>query len=212
MLPKHSELLDLLQYGALHSTHSVNELEFMLVPTPSCTILAFRGTEAGERPGDSSLEKIQNKWDCIRDARILPWKKKGIPAGQAGFIRGASAVFDALRGTPIQGPYVLCGHSLGGAIALALWAILEAEGKEVHEVVTYGCPKVFYSPKKAVLASPTRITMYKYGKDAVTYVFAGKHPVELTKIGKASSWFPNLKDHGMSSYQIAKHNGELDES
>lgn len=214
MLPKHTELLDLIQYGVSHSTHSVHEMEFMLVRAEHCTIICFRGTELKGNSKDSFWERLQNKLDIVRDVRVLPWKSKRLPAGQAGFVRGAIAVIDAIKHQLVSEytnstPIVLCGHSLGGALSVATGFLMNSEGYNVVEIVTFGSPKVFYRGERAYRGKNFRITMYKYGKDIITHVFLGRHPVKQTKVGKSSSWFWNFKDHSLDKYQEAKHNNEL---
>jgi len=194
----HASLARWVLHSYSNSTHSVNEIEFFKVNYAECTLIAFRGTEVGH--GKSFTECLRDKWDIVRDVRITPWKVKGIPVGQAGFIRGAGAVLNELRAEGLSTkPYVLVGHSMGGAIAIALWAFLEQLRCEVQEVVTFGCPKVFYKGKTFRSTSNAKVTMYRNGNDPVTQVFLGTHPVRLTAIGrKRLLW--DFSDHSMQNY------------
>lgn len=85
--------------------------------------------------------------DIVRDIRILPWYDSRAGWGRAGFLKGAQKVLAhaGLRNLMlIKGmPVCLAGHSLGGAIACIVAAILLGEGKSPDELQleTFGCPR-----------------------------------------------------------------------
>lgn len=93
-------------------------------------IIAVRGT--------SNIENV------IVDAAfvLVPDKLTGINIHQ-GFLLSATGIYQKIQ-TEINPEYTIntIGHSLGGAAALILAMILDAQGYHVGEVVTFGQPKV----------------------------------------------------------------------
>lgn len=188
----HSRVVELCQRSYQEKTGSVGELEYLLVEDEGMNYLVFRGTEA--------WPPFPNAWDLIRDLRIWPWPIRVGDQnlrGHAGFIRGAERAASAVLPDLPAGPLTVAGHSLGGAVALVAGMLL-AHKREVTEIVTLGAPHVFWH--KPSIPEQTRLTMYRKGRDLVTYVPLGRHPVKLTKIGKPERFWPNLGDHGVDQY------------
>lgn len=102
---------------------------------PGRLILAFRGTET---PADMFL-----------DAEVLP-ERFVAPGGSwlvhGGFLRAWSALAPWVRSLQPFGmlDLVVCGHSLGGAVATL--AAMELQAQDAY---TYGCPKVAIGPELA---------------------------------------------------------------
>jgi surfactin synthase thioesterase subunit len=61
---------------------------------------------------------------------------------------------------------VICGHSLGGARALIMAALLALSGKPPDRVVTFGAPRPGFV-KLADLLAPIKITAYRNGTGAM---------------------------------------------
>ena len=201
--PQDSQLLDLCSRVYLTASHSVNELEYSVIQHPQCQVVVIRGTELSGEPDDSLWGRIKNIRDVIRDVRVLPWKTQNLPLGHSGFVKGAEAIYQQAVPTYIKygKPVILTGHSLGGAVAVALGVLLKAQGFEVR-VVGFGTPKVFFRRHSL------NCRLYRYGSDPVTRVPFGRHPVSVTAVGP-KRWFWCIKDHFVSSYQLAKHQGLL---
>lgn len=158
--------------------------------------LVFRGTSLN----GEELPPFNLFCDALRDLRCWPWPVKILGQthhGHAGFIRGACRVVKHLRPELGKGPVTCTGHSLGGAIALVAGLKLAKEGRSVM-IVTFGAPKVFLRGVK--LPENVEISMYRAGKDLVTYLPIGKHPVKPCKIGSPARFWPNLSDHSMDRY------------
>ena len=109
------------------------------------TVLAFRGTQAF-RPGDSLAKFAEIASDYWTDGRFA---KRAASSGgwtHAGFADSADELFDALRGaglfaTPRR--WWICGHSLGGALAVLSAARLRDHAEQsIAAVVSLGQPKV----------------------------------------------------------------------
>lgn len=202
----HVRVIEMIECSYQIHTHSVNEIELLLVPDGDADYVMFRGTETSGEASTTFLERIQDVWDIVRDLRILPWPVKvdGIEyRGHAGFIRGAIRVAKALEHQLRNKKLVVAGHSMGGAIALVVGLLLAKGGKPV-EIVTVGAPHVFCD--KVNIPDNCEITMYKKGKDIVTYVPLGRHPVKQTVVGKPSRWYPNAEDHSLHDALIAVRN------
>jgi len=188
------ELLNLVKKGYQEKTSVVNEIEYSVHQYLDCQVIVIRGTEITGTEEDHSGDKVKNLRDVIRDIRIIPWKLKGVPWGHAGFVKGARSVLEHAMPKYLKyGKKTICvGHSLGGAIALAL-AVMLKDQQTVH-VVTFGAPRVFLR-KQNISAK-----MYRNGKDIVPTVPYGRHPVKQTRVGKKTTRLPCVKDHFLSSY------------
>lgn len=196
----HARVADLCKLAYTHRTGSLGELEYLLLHEADADYLIFRGTESW--PDDTGfLAATRNVWDMVRNLRIWPWpvKIEGIEyRGHAGFIRGARRVAREIRPSlRREMPLVVAGHSLGGAVALVAGLLLGRDQKMV-EIVTLGCPRVFWSLVQLPL--DTTLTMYRHGRDLVTYVPVGRHPVPQVKLGKAARFWPNISDHRVDHY------------
>lgn len=195
----HLRVVRLCKRAYRQCTGSVGELEYLLRRRHDADYLAFRGTET--IPEDESLLGFAGSiWDIVRDLRIWPWPVQihgHEYRGHAGFIRGSLKVVEEVTPLLRNKPLVIAGHSLGGAVALVAGLLLSREGKDV-EIVTFGCPHVFWGD--VYVPEETRITMYRFGRDIVTYVPLGKHPAPQTVIGTASRFWPNIRDHRMDNY------------
>tara|TARA_S200002703_G_scaffold1263_1_gene2194 strand:+ start:1333 stop:1941 length:609 start_codon:yes stop_codon:yes gene_type:complete len=191
------QLLRLVKDGYEEKTSVVKELEYSVYQYDDCQVIVIRGTEITGTEEDGLLGRIKNLRDVIRDIRILPWKIKGMPWGHSGFVKGARDVLEHSmpRHLKYDKPIICTGHSLGGAIALALGVFLKKlDNKQSVQVVTFGAPRVFLFKQKI------NAVMYRNGKDIVSTVPYGRHPVKQTRVGKVTTWLPCVKDHFLSKY------------
>lgn len=191
------ELLQLTKDGYESKTSVVKELEYSVHQYDDCQVIVIRGTEITGTEEDHSGDKVKNIRDVIRDIRILPWKIKGMPWGHSGFVKGARDVLEHSIPKYLKyGKPIICtGHSLGGAVALALGVFLKKlDRKQVVQVVTFGAPRVFLFKQKI------NAVMYRNGKDVVPTVPYGRHPVKQTRVGEKTTRLPCVKDHFLSKY------------
>lgn len=141
-------------YSAI-PTYDVHGLEVRATAGPAAwgdaDVLAFRGT-------DSVI-------DWIRDAAWRPFRDRDLGWCHGGFLLGSAAV-DARIEYGAR-PLVLAGHSLGGAVALALGARLAARGRPPALLVTFGAPRVGMGKYAALLAG-VPVRQYRRGNDPVT--------------------------------------------
>ncbi len=125
-------------------------------------IVAFRGSVTAE--------------DWARDFICAPVEDRAHPAlgpCHAGFLDGAESIVDAVAqeiATPAKSyPVWIAGHSLGGALALGVGALLMCRGRKPAAIVTFGAPR-FGGPSfvRAVIGVPIR--QYLRGNDPVPIV------------------------------------------
>lgn len=194
----HSTLANAARNSSIAASHTVKEIEFLLTTIKQYQVVAFRGTEHVAKDEDG-VATFSNILDIVRDIRVAPYKCKttGV-VGHAGFLKGGEDVADVLEFlVDKETPLILTGHSMGGAIAISASFILKARGYNIAETVAFGSPFVYYTKHKPDFD----MTLYRYGRDLVTYVPFGRHPVKVTQLGKG--WLPNLKDHKLALYHRA---------
>lgn len=108
-------------------------------------VLAFRGTQAF-KPGDSLSKFGEIASDYWTDGRFA--KRAAAEGGwmHGGFADSADELFDVLRGTGLLATsrrWWICGHSLGGALAvLAAARLRERADQDIAAVISFGQPKV----------------------------------------------------------------------
>jgi len=151
------------------------------------------------RDGDVFGFRGTDEWkDMITDIRFFPWYTRGLGINPAGFVRTADNVADLIEAVCWRDPpdaIALTGHSLGGAIALLVGAILIVRGSvSVNQIVTFGAPRV----GRLKILTDVDVTMYRNGSDIIpTMPFYLKHPRKNIRIGKKMS---PIKDHFMDNY------------
>ena len=158
-----------------------------------CAVLALRGTQADQL------------MDVVQDARALmvPLRPEdGMGQGQVhdGFLAGARSVVQAMRtwlnSLPQPATQVLvCGHSLGAAIATLLALPLGA-----HHLVTIGSPRVGNQAFADGLSAKAGLTIDRLvdSADIVTMVPPGDSQARMagliTAVSAAVSWLPGHAD------------------
>jgi hypothetical protein len=153
-------------------------------------VVAFRGT--------------CNIVGWLRDFDALPVAHEGLGTCHAGFLRGASKLWNKLELPKTAETVILTGHSLGGALAVLVGALRVIAGERVDAIVTFGAPRAAYARVAEVLA-PVAVRQYRRGEDPVPDVpfdlpaFPYKHAREpLVAVGKAAGirW----DDHSIRGY------------
>ena len=107
--------------------------------------------------------------DWLRDFFFAPVTVREHPQlgrCHAGFLNGAESVADAVAGAARGAPFVLTGHSLGGALALGVAGLLICAGAAPEAVVTFGAPR-FGMARFAALLEPYPVRQYVRGNDPV---------------------------------------------
>lgn len=125
-------------------------------------IVAFRGSVTAE--------------DWARDFICAPVEDRAHPAlgpCHAGFLDGAESIIEEVAqqvATPAKSyPLIVSGHSLGGALALGVGALLTLMKRVPAAIITFGAPRFgMQSFVQAVAAVPVR--QYRRGNDPVPLV------------------------------------------
>jgi predicted lipase len=124
-------------------------------------IICFRGTESVH--------------DAVQDLKFKNRTSTGIHRGFSEAFSSAEREISKHILELGTRELVLCGHSLGGALAILAFAHY-SKNHEKTRCVTFGCPRVFGSEAFSNTESPgyqlaqDRITRYVQPRDPVTYV------------------------------------------
>ena len=145
---------------------------------------------------------VRQPQDILRDLRIFPLWSPSLGFCPAGFLKAARRlgyiVLDHLADNDLES-VTLTGHSLGGACALITAALIAREtpgDKKIHQVVTFGAPRV---GKLRTLNCP--VTMYRYQNDVVaTIPPLMPRPGKLTPLGDRDSRGDWISDHSIINY------------
>ena len=156
-------------------------------------IVAFRGSVTAE--------------DWARDFIFSPIVDRAHPQlgrCHAGFLDGAESMLGAVSAAVGVKPFILTGHSLGGAIALLCGGLLICGSKKPAAIVTFGAPRVGMLQFAEFLA-PYPVRQYRRGNDIVPLVPADIPPFDfrdtrfpLIEIGLAQRRF--LDCHHIGGY------------
>lgn len=181
-------------------THKVAEVECNLSIIDNIQVVSFRGTEA------SGLISEGGWRDVIRDLRTFPWYDRRVGWSHAGFLKGAQgivdkALFGALRR---ELPIVIDGHSLGGSLGINAAAILNAEGFNVTQVVTFGAPRTLLkSSAKRLAKSGISIIEYSNPGDPIPdmpFRWWGYRHVNEVHTSRPAQGYSIAKNHMLEHY------------
>lgn len=161
-------------------------------------VIAFRGTEFDFE-------------DILRDIRGVPWYDNDLGWCHSGFLKGARSVWPHVK-REIQDnpPYVLTGHSLGGALALIVGAMMVKNETPPKLIVTFGAPRPAFGHLGDILKD-VEIRQYKHGNDCVTShpwpLWGFRHPRDLIQVDD-KTWPSTITgnrylDHKASKYKAA---------
>ena len=155
------------------------------------TAVAFRGTADAQ--------------DALRDARAWPAYDPWLGWCHSGFLSGARSVVGQIATDLTGRRVVLCGHSLGGALALLVGALFVVQHRNPTAIVTFGAPRAGFK-RYANTLRMTAVRQYRLGDDPVTDVpwLLGlyRHPRPLRQL--AAPWaIDPLEDHHVLRYVAA---------
>jgi triacylglycerol lipase len=122
----------------------------LLLKTFNCPMTSTQAFLA-QRPGDFrvlAFRGTEDKKDAITDMRAM---FRATPFGRTheGFVGAFESVEGDIKAALAENrtmgkaePLILCGHSLGGALATVATRMLAAEGEEISACYTFGSPRV----------------------------------------------------------------------
>jgi len=182
LMASHQELSQLCARCYRESTFEEANIEVLVKDN----IFAFRGT-------DEPL-------DAIRDLRIIPLWTKELGFCPAGFLKASKRLVNKVTSMCLEKDIdhtniELTGHSLGGAVALIVGALLMRDEIKPRQVVTFGAPRC----GRLKILDEVPVTQYRHGKDIVPLVppLMRRH-TELLEYGKPGSSY--IRDHYMINY------------
>jgi predicted lipase len=148
-------------------------------------VFAFRGTDEPK--------------DAIRDIRILPLWTRELGWCPAGFLKASRRLVNKVTSTCLEQDIdykkiELTGHSLGGAIALILGALMVRDEIPPAQIVTFGAPRC----GRLKILDQTLVSQYRHGKDIVPMIppLMRRHN-KLLEFGKPESY---IQDHFVKNY------------
>jgi len=149
-------------------------------------VFAFRGT-------DEPL-------DAIRDLRILPLWTRELGWCPAGFLKASKRLVNKVTSMCLERDIdheniELTGHSLGGAVALIVGALLMRDEIKPRQIVTFGAPRC----GRLKILDEVLVVQYRFGKDLVPLVppLMRRHN-ELVHYGRPGGG--HIRDHYMINY------------
>lgn len=145
--------------------------------------------------------------DWARDfivAQIISTKHPQLGPCHAGFLDAALSILPAVLNAVGDKPVFVTGHSLGGAIAQGVAALMVLAGKTPEKLVVFGSPR-FGGHQFVNTLLPVPATLYRRGNDVVPVIPFDIPPLIrfldarlLTEIGKAQE-FP-FACHAIDGY------------
>ena len=149
-------------------------------------VFAFRGTDEPK--------------DAIRDLRILPLWTRELGWCPAGFLKASRRLVNKVTSVCLERDIdhkkiELTGHSLGGAVALIVGALMTRDEIPPLQIVTFGAPRC----GRLKILDGVPVTQYRHGKDIVRLVppLKRRH-TKLLEFGKPGKSL--IKDHYMLNY------------
>ena len=160
-------------------------------------VFAFRGTDEPK--------------DAIRDMRILPLWTRELGWCPAGFLKASRRLVNKVTSVCLEKDIdhkniVLTGHSLGGAVALIVGALMVRDEIPPSQIVTFGAPRC----GRLKILDTVSVNQYRHGKDIVPMIppLMRRHN-KLIQLGDPKSL---IKDHFMLNYVKMKKPENADES
>ena len=149
-------------------------------------VFAFRGTDEPK--------------DALRDLRILPLWTRELGWCPAGFLKASRRLVNKVTSVCLERAIdhkkiELTGHSLGGAVALIVGALMTRDEIPPLQIVTFGAPRC----GRLKILDGVPVTQYRHGKDIVPLVppLMRRH-TKLLEFGKPGKSL--IKDHYMLNY------------
>ncbi len=182
MMVSHQKLSEICQESYKNSDFEEADIEVIV----RGSVFAFRGTDEAK--------------DAIRDIRILPFWAKELGWCPVGFLKASKRLVSKVTSMCLEKDIdhksiELTGHSLGGAVALIVGALLMRDEIKPAQIVTFGAPRC----GRLKILDGVLVTQYRHGKDIVPLVppLMRRHN-KLLEHGKPGGSY--IRDHYMINY------------
>tara|TARA_R100000951_G_C2584770_1_gene163067 strand:+ start:178 stop:741 length:564 start_codon:yes stop_codon:yes gene_type:complete len=180
-MTSHQELSVLCGQSYRKSTFEEANIETLVVGN----VFIFRGTDEPK--------------DAIRDIRILPWWTRELGWCPSGFLKASRRLVNKVTSVCLEKDIdhkniELTGHSLGGAVAMIVGALMTRDEIPPKQIVTFGAPRC----GRLKILDTVSVNNYRNGKDIVPTVppLMRRHN-DLIEIGNPDS---RIKDHFVLNY------------
>ena len=167
------------------------DINIVLTTVDNTIIVAFRGTEP------TSLD------DWLRDFDALPIDTLKIGICHEGFLTGAEAVLDFLLAQLRGKQFVVTGHSLGGALAIAATALLVVNGVIPLKLTTFGAPNVGIADTLEKILAPVEGSRYRNGNDPVPLVPFWPFVSDRPQVQIGEPLLDPIADHMLDKYLVS---------
>ena len=144
--------------------------------------------------------------DWVRDFIAVPVVDLEVGLVHAGFLAGLDDLLLQVQGA-LRGPFVITGHSLGGARARISAAKLMGRGFSVAQVCVFGSPKPGFGRLASIFAGrPCVHQSFRHGEDPVPNLPFGplwRHTEPwqaLPDVSPAKDLADDLLDHRVFNY------------
>ena len=181
-MASHQELSQLCARCYQESTFEEANIEVLVQDN----VFAFRGT-------DEPL-------DALRDIRIFPLWTRELGFCPAGFLKASKRLVNKVTSICLEQDIdhkkiILTGHSLGGAVAMILGALMTRDEIPPKQIVTFGAPRC----GRLKILDGVPVTQYRNGKDVVPLVppLMRRHD-KLLELGRPGNSY--IKDHYVINY------------
>ena len=181
-MASHQELSQLCARCYQESTFEEANIEVLVQDN----VFAFRGT-------DEPL-------DALRDIRIFPLWTRELGFCPAGFLKASKRLVNKVTSICLEQDIdhkkiILTGHSLGGAVAMILGALMTRDEIPPKEIVTFGAPRC----GRLKILDGVPVTQYRNGKEVVPLVppLMRRHD-KLLELGRPGNSY--IKDHYVINY------------
>ena len=192
MPPSDAYLCRIVARSYTSATWWAGELSALYTAADGARVIAIPGTKAeiGE-------------W--LRDLDVMPVWDGALGVCHRGFRDGALELY---RASPLSdhdfAGAIICGHSLGGALAILLGAFLTAWGMPPAQIITFGAPRCGSWRVRRILR-PLPLRLYRNGDDPVPDVpwLPGIYvqPRRLIQVGEPA--LDPIADHHVEAYERA---------
>lgn len=166
-------------------------------------VLAFPGTEP------------TNLHDDLADIDVLTETVPRLGQVHQGFWNAMRGIAEDCNHAMGDDPVILTGHSLGGAIALALAAYRSISMLPTLGVVTFGAPRISVGKQLGQTLAGMKLTLYRHASDPIPHLPLDfplleewEQPAPLVQLGDDCG-LPSIEAHLIQAYIAALEHSPL---
>ena len=167
---------------------TTSKVRVLIQSIEDTNVIAFRGSADED--------------DWMRDFDAIPVENHYLGICHQGFLTGAQSALPLLK-QYTEKPFIITGHSLGGALAIMLGALLMVNGIKPLKIVTFGAPNTGIADNIPKILESVPGNRYRNGDDPVPDIPPWPYQSDRphTQIGKAL--LNPIEDHMLDRYYSA---------